>query len=290
MPDRCRRGHLLDEDNRYEETAPGGRTVVRCRTCRNEQRSRQRRRAQARPPGQLDLEALAARQHPSEADIKRAVELWANGTAGDACRQASVSVAKLARIAGCNPNTARLWLQGAPIQRRYQTKAAAILLALGTIKPPEPEAPAARTGDAVLLIGGRPDQDGPWHHSPPHSGAEISLRIYENWYGSGNPTGPKFTDYWPCQGLIANHNQSTRLLKAHGYLEDPRTHEHASRCHGTPGWQRDCPNGDGTTGETGCKGIQLTTAAWAIHMADLYDGRGCTPDNCPITTPQSTAR
>jgi hypothetical protein len=278
MPDRCARGHLLDAANRYEERGPAGRVIVRCRRCRSAQRATQRTRSKARPAGQLAIVDLARHQHPTEADRETAAELWRTGAAGTACRQAGIGAADIARICGCNPGTARNWLTGAPIQRRYLQAATALLLALGSIHPKQPTGPTAGTGDSILLIGGHPNRDGPWHASPPHHGPTPNLAAYENWYAGGN-AGPKFFDWWPCTGFVSSLTESNRLLQAHGYTPDnPRVHAHASRCHGTPRWRNDCPN---------CTGVGLPTAAWAIHMQDLYNGHGCTPDTCPETTPHT---
>jgi hypothetical protein len=265
-PERCPRGHLLDDANTYEEKRPRGGSVYRCRKCR----AAQRRAGRKTPKPRLSLADLVAHVQPSDDDIRRAVDMWANGTAGQVVRDAGHTATELADAAGIHPHTAREWMRGKRNpQARHQQAAAAVLLALGALRSNGPSSVTDGYGDQLMLVGGRPDRNGPWHASPPHHGRQMGLS--ENWFGSGNPTGARWADYFPCVGMIGSHAESQRLVAAHGYTADPRALEYASACHGTPGWKHDCP---------GCTGVQVATAAWSIHMADLYAGQGCQP-GCP---------
>lgn len=271
--DRCPKGHALDASNRYEEHTSRGGVVFRCRRCRAEQRRTSRARKTARAIGALDLESLVARQRPTDTDVERATELWANGAAGEACRQAGIGPTELGRLIGCHQQSARTWMGGGTPQVRYRRRAAMVLCAIGTIKPPGPEDPTARVGDSVILIGGSPDREGPWHYSPSHSHPGWRPAINEN-----SLTMPKHMDWWPCAGYVNSLATSHALLASHGYLDDPRTHERATACHGTPGRRHDCPD---------CTGVQLTTAAWSTHMADLLGGHCC---GCDPTCPRCATR
>jgi hypothetical protein len=260
-PELCKAGHNISPGSelRYEEKTPHG-VIVRCRKCRNLQRRRNGRRKGTRAQGRADLEVLVGRQRPTEDDITEATERWGSGDAGRAVQEAELSTSFIAELIGCDRVTARAWIKGSKPQRRYQPRAAAVLLALGHVKTSAgadapPEAVSVR-GDAGIIIGwGGPECtiDGPWHASPPHS-AEVQAEVdavVRRWHASDGESFVKMLDYWPCVGFLGTDNSlSDRLLE---------THAMAAKA------ERWYPNED------------QRPSPWQLHHWLLAEGRSCPP-------------